>query len=135
MRKYELSNTANLYHVSKVQHDGEIFKPRVPKFKLYAEDNKIKRICVSTSVVGALRAITCEDVPGVYRIHKPVNVGKKKISDYLYKPTKDEVPDVIETREKWILCPVRMVDIGYVVVSFSGCPNFTSTCVSVSGYK
>ena len=117
MRKYRLTDTVNLYHVSYYPHDGEVFKPRVPQNIAGEEDNKVKRVCVSTSVVGALRAICCEDVTGFYYLHKPVSVGKKKIEDHIYKPTVDDVPDVIETREKWILCPVKMVDIGYVVVS------------------
>lgn len=117
MRKYKLSDTVKLYHVSWYPHNGEVFKPRVPQNIAGEEDNKTKRVCVSTSVVGALRAIMCDDVTGFYYLHQPVDVGRKKICDHIYKPTVDDVPDVIETREKWILCPVKMIDIGYVVVS------------------
>lgn len=116
MRKYIISDTVKLYHVSRDSHDGEVFKPRVPDNRIEYEDDKVKRVCVSTSVIGALRGIACDDASGDYILHTPVNAGRKKISDYIYKPTVNELPDVIETREKWILCPVKMVECGCVKI-------------------
>ena len=109
MRKYNISDTVKLYHVSQESHDGDIFRPRVPENRLEYEDEKVRRVCVSTSVIGALRGIACDDVDGDYKIYMPVGIGWE-ISDFIYKPTVNELPDVIETREKWILCPVKMVE-------------------------
>lgn len=44
-----------LYHLSELNHDDEWFKPRVPESICDdgLEDDKIKRVCFSSSICGA----------------------------------------------------------------------------------
>lgn len=116
MRKYKLSNTANLYHLSIDRHDDAIFEPRIPDNRAGFEDNTIPRICVSTSIRGCLKALCMDGTHCSAYIYTPIEYNRNKIADNLYKPTIYEVPDVIETREKWITCPVKMHCIGVVTV-------------------
>ena len=116
MRKYKLSQTANLYHLSIDRHHDTVFEPRIPDDRAEFEDNTVPRICVSTSIRGCLKAIGMDGMYGNAFIYIPIQYGKNKIADNLYKPTIDEVPDVLETREKWITCPVKMHCVGMVTI-------------------
>ena len=48
-----------LFHLSEINQNNKIFKPRIPKTILYeGENNTIARICFSSSMSGAFRAIS-----------------------------------------------------------------------------
>ena len=53
------NNNLNLYHLSEEYHHNKVFKPRIPKSIAidYNENNTIARVCFSTSMSGAFRAI------------------------------------------------------------------------------
>lgn len=103
------------YHVSSYNHDGETFKPRVPDNTMYGENVTKRRVCFSTSITGCLNAINvaeylpyCDDM---YYVHVPLGYHGR-----IVKPTKNDVPDVKYTREKWFVNKVKMKCIGKIKV-------------------
>lgn len=105
----------NYYHISSDNRNGEKFKPRVPDCRMDEEDGKTKRVCFSTSIIGCLSAINVQSyfnaIDKTFYVHVPINYKGK-----IHKPTKKEVPDVIETREKWFLNSVKMKCIGKIKI-------------------
>lgn len=103
------------YHVSSENQGNKKFRPRVPGSKLYNEDAATKRVCFSTSIIGCLSAINVEEyftcIDRTFYVHVPVGYKGK-----IHKPTKKEVPDVIETREKWFLNTVKLKCIGKIKI-------------------
>ena len=104
-----------LYHLSIENHDGEVFTPRVPSSVMTlnfeaCEDETHKRVCFSTSISGAYRAIQfdCREWMELY-VHVPYN---KKIK--YYRPTEDEVYDAKFTNEVWVRRKVKMKCIGKI---------------------
>lgn len=116
MRKYKLTDTVKLYHLSFDRLGDEVFYPRVPNERAQFEDGTIPRICVSTSIRGCLKGLGIDGTHHHVFLYTPVEYKGKKIKDHIFKPTVDEVPDVVETREKWITCPVKMKYLGIVDV-------------------
>ena len=112
MRRYKLTNTVKLYHLSVDRFRDKVFSPRIPKNRVQFENGSIPRICVSTSVRGCLKGLGIDGMTVQAFLYTPVEYNGNKI----YKPTVDEVPDVVETREKWITCPVKMKYLGVVEV-------------------
>jgi hypothetical protein len=117
MRKYKLSNTVRLFHICKEFNPKGIKRyPRVPENIIIGmEDDKTKRVCVSTSIFGCINSIGYKDGDAFW-VYEPVDY--EKIADHIYQPTVKEVPDVTETREKWITCPVKMKCVGYAEIEF-----------------
>ena len=114
-----ISFPKKLYHLSETNHNGKIFKPRVPSedSRMDGEDTVHKRICVAGSIVKALTAIeACLD--DEYYVHVPA-----KYPTAMWRPTVDQVPDVVSTHEIWIQEPVKMVCIGKLRVT--SCPYYT----------
>lgn len=101
-----------LYHLSEENHNGEIFKPRVPYSIAFDDEDRTHfRICFSPTIAGAFRAI--EDRPNNYLelyVHVPWKNGTVKY----YKPTKKEVYDVDATHEVWVKHQVKMRCIGKI---------------------
>ena len=88
MKPYK--RNCQLYHLSQDNLDSVMLKPRVPISRLEEEDGKHVRICFSTSIAGALRAIN----PAVYwhsdyYVMRPVNYDGLDI----FVPSEKEVPD------------------------------------------
>ena len=91
-------------------------KPHIPISRLDNEDAKHARICFSTSISGALRAIN----PGLcwnpdFYVMCPEDYDKVDV----YVPTEKEVPDVKDTREKWIRNKVKVKCIGKIRAFYS----------------
>ena len=87
---------------------GEVFHPYIGE-TIYAEDEKIKRICVSDSIRGCFKAMPFDrEICYVYSPLSPMHV------------TRDLplilVPDAKETREHWILSKAWMVKIGEIQI-------------------
>jgi hypothetical protein len=119
MRRYKPSKTVKLYHLSSFKwDDNTVFYPRVPDNTIDGEDLKTKRVCVSTSVTGCFKSLSYygSGSSATAWLYKPIQHGRKKISEYIFKPTEDEVPDVKYTKEKWITCPVKMKCLGYATI-------------------
>ena len=110
-----------LYHLSEKNHDNETFTPR-PMLKWRAmegENWRTKRICVSDSIDGALTALLSSDSQPFGKhlfVHVPENIDELISKKKIYKPTKNQVPDVEATHEQWIKTPTKMVCIGEIEV-------------------
>lgn len=119
MRRYKPSKTVKFYHLSFTElDDNTVFYPRVPDNTIEGEDEKTKRVCVSTSVTGCFKALSYygSGSSAFAWLYEPVQHGRKKISEHIFKPTEYELPDVKDTKEKWITCPVKMRRIGYATI-------------------
>ena len=107
-------NDKKLYTISENNLDGKTLTPRIPENFLTKngyEDNKTKRVCFSTSISKCLTALSQNCTNKEFFVHVP---DPSKEYD-IYKPTKDEVPDVIITDEHWILNPVNLICIGKII--------------------
>ena len=105
----------NLYHLSVSNHNGEVFHPRVPESIVHSdkEDDVTKRVCFSSTISGAYRAITFEDTYGEEcYIHIPVNIDSILKRGGVYKPSEELVFDSYFTGEYWVRRPVKMKSIG-----------------------
>ena len=113
-----------LIHLSEENHNGEWFKPRIPRsiisyFKNENnEDNKVKRVCFSGSISGAFFAISFDGFPQKLYVHVPENIDDIVKRKKLCKPTDEQVFDVDYTDEYWIKCKVKMKCVGYVYISY-----------------
>lgn len=103
-----------IYHISTVNHDGEIFEPRV-----YDNDNvkkgmerRVKRICFSDSIEGAYYSIFPN---GTYDIDLYVHIPATDVK--IYRTTTDDIYDSDITHEIWVKEPVEMRCIGKVHIS------------------
>lgn len=98
-----------LYHISKDNLDGLTFYPRIPRHVMKGENITTSRICVSTNISGCIRG----EGTGLtyYYVHVPDG------NAVYYNPGIKNVPDVKETREKWIVNPVKMKCIGLIDTS------------------
>lgn len=90
-----------LYFVSEKNFDNKILMPRIPKTISSHEDEKVKRICVSPSLYGALSAIDHDFNTNTMYIHICE-------SNDIYQPTLKQVGDSGVTGELWLLKPTKM---------------------------
>lgn len=125
-----MSIKQKFYHLSEINHDGEIFKPRVPDtvwsnyWGIPEEDFKTKRICFSKTISGAFLAI---DFKGKYRtlyLHIPENINDIP-KDKIVVPTNKQVPDSEFTREVWIKSAVKMKCIAKIQIGYNESNNKT----------
>lgn len=99
-----------------------VIQPRVPDNYLTKngyEDNKTPRVCFSTSVSKALRGLSMNLTGCRLHVYVPDGPITQNKSPYGYKcviPTKDQVPDIELTDERWILTPVVLCRIGIIEV-------------------
>ena len=116
---FESSNNSNLYFLSTENFDNKTLTPRIPSnyfTKNGFEDNKTPRICFSTSINGALAALSMNLKNKVLYVHSP------EITDY-YKPDISEVPDVKITNEVWVKEPTSIKCIGKIKVLEATTPH------------
>lgn len=111
------NNNLNLYHLSEENHHNKVFKPRIPKSVAidYNENNTIARICFSTSMSGAFRAIDFDNhswwsIP--FYVHKPIDISKAIKNKNVIKPSTDLVYDADYTNEYWIREKIKLKCIG-----------------------
>lgn len=117
MKIYNPKHIIPLYHISCENHDDEIFCPRIPDgAESWEEDYVTPRICVSTSIVGCVKAVDpCMWCPNVnWYVHVPYNLEELYLNGSIVMPSKDDVGDVQITREKWITEPCKMKCIGII---------------------
>ena len=119
--KRHFTKPFELYHLSEVNCDGVTFDPRpMDKERVMDGENwRIPRICVSTSIDGALSALLdCVTMPYGKRlwVHVPIDIDSLFNSRNVYKPTLKQVPDADVTGEHWLTAPVKMKTIGQVEV-------------------
>jgi hypothetical protein len=118
----------NLYHISLKSHGiSKLFYPRVPDNRFHGEDvyhpyldcdlpenDSIPRICVSSTINGAIRALPLigNSKIWVYVADNPVAVSRDMP---LYM-----VPDAKQTKEHWILEPTIMLQLGSMKIEIDG---------------
>ena len=114
-----------LFHVSDVNHDGEVFKPRVPTNVIIGgigceklEDTKTKRICFSKTISGAFLGINFDGTYEELYVHVPENIDSIP-ENKIVIPTDDQVWDAEFTREVWVKQPVKMKCIGKVLIGYN----------------
>lgn len=110
-----------LYHLSETNHDNETFAPRsLPKWRAMEGENwRAKRICMSTSIDGALTALLSSDSEAFGKhlfVHVPDDMHMLESKKKIFTPTAKMLPDVDATGERWIKCPVKMRCIGEIEV-------------------
>ena len=104
-----------LYHISEENHNNRVFKPRIPLSPLDEGENKtIARICFSTSLSGAFRALTFQDRgwSHEYYVHIPTDITKAVENSNVIKPSIDLVIDQEYTSEYWVREKVTLKCIG-----------------------
>ena len=106
----------HLYHISEDNHNRKIFKPRIPASTLEGENRTIARICFSTSMSGAFRAIGFWDGGWSYPyyVHVPENINKLVLKNNVIIPCEDLVPDQKITNEYWVRDKIKLKCIGLV---------------------
>ena len=117
-----------LFHLSIENHDGEWFKPRVPYSIVYSgehkEDDKVKRVCFSSSISGAFFGINFDGYYQKLYVHVPENIENIVKRRKLCKPTDEQVFDVDYTDEYWIKCKVKLKCVGCISIGYR--PNWHS---------
>jgi len=114
-----------LYHLSHANHDGEVFKPRVPDNIIIGdyeceqlEDKKTKRICFSKTISGAFLGINFDGAYEEMYVHVPENIESVP-DDKIVIPTEKQVWDAEFTREVWVKAPVKMKCVGKVLIGYN----------------
>ena len=110
-----IKHKVNLYHISTVNHNGEVFHPRVPDCCVSdeQENQDIKRVCFSSTISGAYRAITFSwEIGEECYVHVPENIDNIIKRGGVYKPSHLLVWDSDFTNEYWVRRPVKMKCIG-----------------------
>ena len=108
------NTTIPLYHLSSEPlTDGDKIKLKVPRSCASSEDNYIPRVCMSTSIEGALKAIYCSEGDDffVYKYRLPIGSEMKKLlgnsnghtEKTVVKPTMIGVMDGYITGEVWVM--------------------------------
>lgn len=101
------------------------FIPRVPQFRTEGEDDTIKRICASTSILGAMQAI-----PQFAYVLRAMKRLKLPIIIHAYyfkcdnvmdnKEVVQYVPDAEMTKETWLLSsPISVHRVDYEILEFA----------------
>lgn len=116
-----MSNFKTLFHLSNRNCDNEIFVPRqMPKWRAMEGENwRIKRICVSDSIDGALASLlSCDSQPfGKHLfVHIPEDLDRIWSKNKVFFPTRKHIPDVEATHEMWIKVPVKMKCVGEIEI-------------------
>lgn len=109
-----------LYFISKYSRDDDRLLPRVPDNYLTKngyEDNTTPRVCFSETINGCLTGLSRNIDNQEFYVHMPTGYYE------VIKPTKEQVPDVDITKEKWICSPVDVKCIGKIKAFDDGKPG------------
>lgn len=111
-----------LYHLSESNLDGVELEPRpISKDRaMESEDTRSKRICVSTSIDGALQGIGYSDydcIGKVLYVHEPANLDWLFEHDKVYQPNENQVPDAKVTGEFWLKAKSKMKLVGKIAIT------------------
>lgn len=112
-----------LYHLSDTNHDRRVFKPRIPSSAAgdCGENTTIARICFSSSMSGAYRAIEFDEYKGwsypLY-VHVPENIETAVQNKNVIVPHEDLVFDARVTNEHWVREKVKLKCIGKAMFKY-----------------
>jgi len=110
-----------LYHLSKVKHDGIVMSPRIPRSLIVDfEDETTPRVCFSSTIAGACRAIKSWGGYGIYYLHV---IDGKVSPKHIRKCTEEMVSDCIVTDEYWVTRDVKLKCIAKLSIGFSDRPS------------
>lgn len=110
-----------LYHLSEENLDGRCLEPRsLDKMRVMEGENwKVPRICVSTSIDGAVSSLV-DSMSCPYGmhfwVHVPTNLMDLFKANKVYKPSLRQVPDAGVTGEHWLKAPTTFKMIGQIEV-------------------
>lgn len=105
-----------LYHLSEKPNLKQL-TPRIPESTTCAEDRKIPRVCVASTIIGCLKAINPFMGQPIYVYAIIPDPGMCVVESSKLKWL---VPDSVHTREQWILTPVKVERLGQLSVVFDG---------------
>ena len=109
-----------VYHCSTINLGTQkYFVPRIPDgFDTTNgyEENKTKRICVSTKIELCILAMNPEDIKTGKKLYVYTPVDMNKVNDHLMKPDTNEVEDCDATEEYWITKQTKMKLIGVIQI-------------------
>lgn len=112
------------FHLSETNHNGEIFRPRVPNSVMTdeqcrpIEDTRTKRICFSKTITGAFYSINFNGGYQTLYVHVPENIDEIVSKGKVVIPTEKQVYDGDYCDEVWVRCPVKMKCIGKVSIGY-----------------
>ena len=109
--------------MSETNHNGKTFRPRLPYSRCddpEQEDQKTRRVCFSSSMSGAFRAINDCFYRETLYVHVPINIDEIIKNGNLVKPSENEVFDVYNTGEYWVRQNVKLKCIGLAEFTCSG---------------
>ena len=101
-----------LYHLSKeISLQEKTFTPRVPRFRLYGEDNRSKRVCVSNSIQNCIASFPYKNDLMLGLRTRPTYLSVYSVDEasFLKEEIKqpeeivEKVADALEKQEYWLL--------------------------------
>ena len=110
-----------LFHLSKENLDGKTLEPRpMDKMRVMeGEDWKVPRICVSTSIDGAVSSlvdsISCPIGIKLW-VHVPLDLDGLFKANKVHRPSLKQVPDAEVTGEHWLKAPAMFKTIGQIEI-------------------
>ena len=124
LKKQHFDKPFPLYHLSESSHDGETFVPRpMDKERVMEGENwRAKRICVSSSIDGALSALVDSismPVGMILHVHEILNLDDLFRRGKVYRPSILQVPDCETTNEYWlrdkaVLKCIGAIEVGHI---------------------
>lgn len=135
---FEKDDVIKLYHISTVDlGESYTFIPRIPANRSLHEDDFTPRVCLSTSVNGAITAIATElnlDEPIDLVIYSTeLHETDKNIVPYTQLYNDNKVCDALATEECWYLKPITMTSIKDTVTVTN--TNRVKIIPSIAGYE
>jgi hypothetical protein len=113
-----------LYHLSDENHDGEVFKPKVPdscyqdSWGNPLEDVETRRVCFSRTIEGAFLSREFDDGYYTRYIHVPAEPEKLN-PKRIHEVTEEEVPDGPYCDEVWVKQNVKLKCIGKIRIGYN----------------
>lgn len=109
-----------LFHLSENNLHGKYLSPRVPQnymTKHGYEENKTPRVCFSTSIQGALIAMSSNLLGKTFFVHEPWDYKGLDIVTNETIVKNKLVPDAHLTKETWVLKPVKLRLVKIITVT------------------
>ena len=110
-----------LFHLSEENLDGKTLEPRpLDKMRVMeGEDWKVPRICVSTSIDGAVSSLvdsmSCSSGIRLW-VHVPLDLDGLFKANKVHRPSLKQVPDAEVTGEHWLKAPATVKTIGQIEI-------------------
>lgn len=143
----DLYENEHIYcHITSNLDQDNYFYPRIPKYISDGENTEIERVCVSSTIEGALTAIPnggsrlenyLEESSNYFKVYiidtKKLGVSKILKSDELFE--KDYVRDAEITKEHWVLEPILVPEEDTFIIRLEGWDEEARDVVPYEIYK